>query len=220
MWRKLVGIKANRKHNMRSQTAPVRARPNRRAEVKQAATLSEQQLRRVLEHCRSTRSAQRNRAIVLMTHWAGMRIGEVAALRWGDVVGADGQVRSEIRLSSQQTKGHRARIVLLPERLRVELAAYVAVVKGRSASSPLFATQRSEGFTANTLTHIVNGLYRKAGIDGATSHSGRRSFITNLAERGVSARVLMSLAGHQNLSTTQRYIDLKPSMLRAAVELV
>jgi site-specific recombinase XerD len=41
-----------------------------------------------------------------------------------------------------------------------------------------------------------------------------------LAEKGVSARVLMSLAGHQNLSTTQRYIDIKPSMLRAAVELV
>ncbi len=64
------------------------------------------------------------------------------------------------------------------------------------------------------------GIYRAAGIDGATSHSGRRSFITNLAKLGVSARVLMSLAGHQNLSTTQRYIDIKPSMLRAAVELV
>ena len=58
-----------------------------------------------------------------------------------------------------------------------------------------------------SLTHIVNALYRAAGIDGGTSHSGRRSFITNLAERGVSVRVLMSLAGHQNLATTQRYMN-------------
>jgi integrase/recombinase XerD len=63
-------------------------------------------------------------------------------------------------------------------------------------------------------------MYKNAGFDGASSHSGRRTFITNLAERGVGARVLMELAGHTNLSTTQRYIDIKPSMLRAAVELV
>jgi integrase/recombinase XerD len=84
----------------------------------------------------------------------------------------------------------------------------------------LFATERSAGFTADTLTHIVNGLYRRAGLDGASSHSGRRTFITKLAEQGVGARVLQQLAGHSSLATTQRYIDIKPSMLRAAVELV
>jgi integrase/recombinase XerD len=83
----------------------------------------------------------------------------------------------------------------------------------------LFATERSAGFTADTLTHIVNGLYRRAGLDGASSHSGRRTFITKLAEHGVGARVLQQLAGHANLNTTQKYIDIKPSMLRAAVEL-
>jgi integrase/recombinase XerD len=38
-------------------------------------------------------------------------------------------------------------------------------------AQPLFYTQRSEGFTANTLTHIVNGIYKNAGISGATSHN-------------------------------------------------
>ena len=72
----------------------------------------------------------------------------------------------------------------------------------------------------NTLTHIVNGIYKGAGISGATSHSGRRTGLTNLAERGVGVRVLMALAGHSNMATTQRYIDLRPAMLKAAVELV
>jgi integrase/recombinase XerD len=51
-------------------------------------------------------------------------------------------------------------------------------------------------------------------------YSGRRKELTNLAERGVGVRVLMALAGHSNMATTQRYIDLRPAMLKAAVELV
>jgi integrase/recombinase XerD len=58
------------------------------------------------------------------------------------------------------------------------------------------------------------------GIDGASSHSGRRSFITNLASKGVGVRVLMSHAGHRNISTTQAYIDVNDEMQRAAVDLV
>ncbi len=188
--------------------------------MSQAATLTQQQLNLVLAYCDRTRNACRNRAIILVTHWSGMRIGEVAALRWADVVGSDGSIKSEVRLTASQTKGRRARTVLIPERLRDQLRLYAGSVGSKPASAPFFDTQRSSGFTANTLTHVVNAIYRRAGVDGATSHSGRRTFITNLAERGVSARVLMSLAGHQNLSTTQRYIDIKPSMLRAAVELV
>ena len=97
---------------------------------------------------------------------------------------------------------------------------YVAAHKPKQLTQPLFYTQRSDGFTANTLTHIVNGIYRGAGISGATSHSGRRTGLTNLAERGVGVRTLMALAGHSNMATTQGYIDLRPAMLKAAVELV
>jgi integrase/recombinase XerD len=188
--------------------------------MSQATTLTPEQLERVLLYCDRTRNPIRNRTVILVTHWSGMRVGEVAALRWSDVVALDGGVKSEVRLTAAQTKGRKPRSVLLPERLREHLLLYVRSVGQRRATAPFFNTQRSSGFTANTLTHVITGIYRAAGIDGATSHSGRRTFITNLAERGVSARVLMSLAGHQNLSTTQRYIDIKPSMLRAAVELV
>ncbi len=186
----------------------------------QAATLTEQQLQRVLQVAARTQHPVRNRCVLLMTHWAGMRVGEVAALLWGDVVDAQGQVRAELRLCAAQTKGDRARVVLINQRLQAELARYVTLTAPRSAELPFFATQRSAGFTANTLTHIVNALYRGAGINGGSSHSGRRTFITNLAERGISVRVLQHLANHANISTTQRYIDVRPSMLRNAVELV
>lgn len=81
-------------------------------------------------------------------------------------------------------------------------------------------TQKRQAFSANTLCQTLNGLYRCAGIDGATGHSGRRSFITTLASKGIGVRVLASLAGHKSIATTQAYIDVNDAMKRAAVELV
>ena len=188
--------------------------------TKQAKTLDERQLQRLLEFVTKTKSAKRNRAILLLTHLAGMRIGECAALRVCDVVASDGSIRKDIDLSAAQTKGNKSRTVLLNQRMQAELAAYMQTVRVRDQKQPLFATQRSAGFTANSLTQVVNSIYKKAGFDGCSSHSGRRGFITNLAEKGVSVRVMMALAGHQNMSTTQRYIDLRPGVLRNAVELI
>ena len=72
----------------------------------------------------------------------------------------------------------------------------------------------------NTLCQLMGDLYDAAGLDGATSHSGRRWFITKLAHSGVSAKVIMTLAGHKNLSTTQRYIEVNDDLMRAAVEVL
>jgi integrase/recombinase XerD len=188
--------------------------------TKQAKTLNERELQRLLDYVAKTKQAKRNRTILLLTHLAGMRIGEVAALRVCDVLASDNTVRDEINLSAAQTKGKRSRSVLLNERMRGELASYMQTVKVTNPKQALFATQRSEGFSANSLTQVVNGIYKQAGLDGASSHSGRRGFLTNLAEKGVSVRVMMALAGHANMATTQRYIDLRPGVLRNAVELV
>ena len=188
--------------------------------TKQAKTLNERELEKLLDFVATTKSPARNRAMLLLTHLAGMRVGEVAAVRVCDVVAIDGSIRDEINLSAAQTKGKRSRAVLLNERIRGELASYMQTVKVRDPKQALFATQRSAAFTANSLTQVMNGIYRNAGFDGASSHSGRRGFLTNLAEKGVSVRVMMALAGHRNMATTQRYIDLRPGVLRNAVELV
>jgi integrase/recombinase XerD len=186
----------------------------------QAATLDSKQLQRVLDYLKTRRHYKRNRTMILLTHWSMLRVGEVAALRYCDVLAADGEIRAETVLSANQTKGDKSRRIWFNERMREELAAYVTAHKPKKLTQPLFYTQRSEGFTANTLTHIINGIYQKAGIYGASSHSGRRTGLTNLADKGVSVRVLMAIAGHSQLATTQRYIDLRPSVVKAAVELI
>lgn len=188
--------------------------------MSQAKTLSDRELRSVLATIAQGRHAERNRAMVLTSFWAGMRVGEIAALRFGDVLAADGSIKDEVRLGSEQTKGSRGRLVILPDKLRKELAIYVRTRLYRDPLHPLFYSQRSKaGFSANTLCQQFGTIYRLAGLDDASSHSGRRTFITNLANKGVSVRVLAALAGHRNISTTQCYIDLDERMMKAAVNL-
>ena len=190
---------------------------------KQAKTLTQQELRRVLDYIATRKHSTRNRALLMITHLSGMRVGEVASLRNGDVIDANGNIRKEICLSAEQTKGNEARIVFINEKLRKELEQYTRLFgadKFNPAHKFFYSQKRnSDGFTANTLTQFFHYLYKKAGINGASSHSGRRTFITNLATNGVGVRVLMSLAGHKNISTTQAYIDVNDDMKRKAVEL-
>jgi integrase/recombinase XerD len=157
--------------------------------------------------------------MLLMTHWSGMRVGEVAAISIGDIRNADGTVKSEIRLDATQTKGKHARTVFVNDRLRKEIASYLRAIATTDPSKPLFKTQKRSAFSANTLCQTLNGLYRHAGIDGATSHSGRRRFITTLASKGIGV-VLAALAGHRSIATTEACIDVNDEMKRAAVELV
>jgi integrase/recombinase XerD len=185
----------------------------------QAKTLTAHELRKVLSNLPVNRYRLRNRVMLLLTHWAGMRVGEVATLRVSDVRAADGTVKLEIQLDAYQTKGKHARTVFVNDKLRKELAAYLKTISARHDNMPLFMTQKQSAFTANVLCQTLNGLYRHVGMNGATSHSGRRSFITTLASKGIGVRVLASLAGHRSIATTQAYIDVNDAMKRAAVEL-
>lgn len=188
--------------------------------MSKAKTLTEAELKRVLHVIKgSNRYAQRDTAMILLSHWCGLRVGEIAALCVRDVVNERGEIRTEIRLSAANTKTNTARTVFVPEKMQRVLRDYVAV-RGAQSSPYLFITQKSQRFSANTATQLLGRIYRSAGIEGARSHSGRRTFITQLAAKGVSVRVLAALAGHRSIQTTQDYIDVNDDKLRNAVELV
>ena len=189
---------------------------------KKAKTLNQAELRKVLDYISTRKHSARNKAMLMTTFLSGMRVGEVSSLRFMDVVDSEGNIRNEIRLTPEMTKGQYARVVFVNERLRKELQQYIHFYNPADKTMKFFYSQKkdSDGFNANTLTQHFHFLYKRAGVNGASSHSGRRSFITNLASKGVSVRVLMSLAGHRSLSTTQGYIDINDNMLRSAVELV
>ena len=195
---------------------------------KQAKTLTLVEQQKVLTYINTKKHSTRNRALVMTSFLSGMRVGEIASLRYKDVMDEEGKVRSEIRLTAEQTKGNEARIVFVNDKLRIELQKYAKLYKVVDTNVKFFYSQKgnngsdagNSGFSANTLTQLFGYIYRGAGLYGASSHSGRRTFITNLASKGVSVRVLMSLAGHKNIGTTQAYIDVNDDMKRSAVNLI
>lgn len=187
--------------------------------MKQARVLTDVEFKRLMAVVAQGRHAARNRLAFMLSYQAGLRVGEIAALRVRDVVDHDRSVRDQLRLSAAITKGGNARTVFLNDRLRREIERFLdSSVAAPSPNSPLLVTQKSTAFSANTLCQLMGQVYRAAGLDGATSHSGRRWFITRLAHGGVSAKIIMALAGHKNLATTQRYIDVSDGMMRAAVQ--
>ena len=188
----------------------------------QARALGAAEMEQVLEHVNAGRHAHRNRCFILLTHLAGLRVGEVASLRWLDVMTADGHIKDEVRLLPEKTKGKHARTVFISTRLRQELQQYADIYRRAAPlDCPLFYSQKGarSGFTANSLTQTIAKLYRGAGLDGATSHSGRRTFLTNLANKGTAIHLLRTLAGHRSISTTATYLYSSPTQLKAAVEL-
>ncbi len=188
--------------------------------MSQAKTLTPAEIQHMLNYIATRQFPLRNRVMFLTGLWSGMRVGEIASLSLGDVRNADGTIKAEIRLTAEQTKGRQPRTVFLPQKLRDELAQYLAPRGQQPDSHPLFVTAGRKRFSANVLAQHFHYLFKRAGIAGASSHSMRRSFITNLANKGISVRVLASLAGHRSIAVTQKYIDVNDDMKRNAVEMV
>jgi len=188
--------------------------------MRQAQTLNEAQLRRVLHYCRSRRHPTRDETIILFSFYAGLRAKELAALTRGNVFDEDRNVREQFILSASQSKGGKTRTVYLNQRLRRALAEYGAKLNLQDPRRPLFESQKGGHFSANTMCQLFLDIYKAVGLKDASSHSGRRTYITRLANKGVGVRLLAELAGHSHISTTQRYIDVNAEQLSAAVELL
>jgi len=192
--------------------------------IKQAKVLNQEEVKRLLKIVKSTRYPDRNRIVVLLSYLAGLRACEIGALKIGDVMSFQNDIwtiEQEVRLDSSQTKGNKTQTVVLNSKLRTELRDYLQKrpVLRQNPESPLLVTQKRTGFSSQTIQNLFRTLYQSAGIQNASSHSGRRSFITALSEKGVSVRVIQELARHSSMATTQRYIDVSADKLKSAVEL-
>jgi integrase/recombinase XerD len=191
--------------------------------MRQARVLTEPELKRLLAVVAQSRYAERNRLAFMLSHLAGLRVGEIAGLLVGDVFEADGTIRERLVVRASIAKGGHERVVFLNDRLRHEIERFRRSWdegKKQKHVSSLLVTQKHTAFSPNTLCQLMNRMYVAAGLNGATSHSGRRWFITKLANSGVGTKVIMTLAGHKHMTTTQRYIDVREDMMRAAVELL
>lgn len=190
--------------------------------MKQAKLLNAQEFKRLAAVIDSKRHAVRNHTVVALSFYAGLRACEIAGLRVGDVYEANGTVRDSFYLRAEQTKGGEGSTVLVNKKLAAALKRYAERYPKHCAKpdAPLIFSGKGGGFSAQTIVNLFAVLYEAAGITGASSHSGRRQFVTSMAEKGINPRVIQILCRHKNLNTTMIYIDTNEGKLRKAIELV
>ena len=190
---------------------------------KQAKVLNQKQVDAVLHHIGRQRNGLRNQVIFLLSVRAGLRAKEIAALRWSMVLDASGSVGDAIHLTNEASKGNSGRVIPLNRQLRGFLVSLYQSHRG-DGTGHVIVTERSDRTSAQAIVNLFARWYRDLGLVGCSSHSGRRTFITNAARKistvGGSLRDVLSLAGHASLQTTQRYIEGNAEARRRVVELV
>jgi integrase/recombinase XerD len=189
--------------------------------MKQARLLKKDEFKRVLAIIGAHKHSERNRIIFYLSFYAGLRACEIASLRISDVIDGNNTVKAEVVLEASMTKGSERQRVMLSKVLQKELQRFISKHSPSTApNKPLLRSQKGGAFTALTITQLFAKFYDRAGIAGASSHSGRRTFITTLAEKQINVRVIQALARHKHLNTTMRYIDINDVKLQNAVEAI
>jgi integrase/recombinase XerD len=189
--------------------------------MKQARILTSDEFKRLIAVIDAHRYRDRNRAIFYLSFLAGLRACEISALKLCDVVNEDGKVKPQIILDADMTKGDERNRVIVSTSLQKALQAYVdKACISHKPDDPLIKSQKGGAFSPLTIVQLFAKFFKKAGISGASSHSGRRQFITSLAENQINMRVIQVLARHKNMGTTSRYVDVNDVKLHNAVEVV
>jgi integrase len=195
---------------------------------KQSKTLSKAQTDAVTSYLGTRRHGLRDQTIFLLSIKAGLRAKEIAHLKWSMVLGSDGNIGDAIHLTDVASKGKGGRIIPLNKQLRSSLIQLFEQERKRfrfsCEMSYVITTERSDRTSAQAVVNMFGQWYADLGLIGCSSHSGRRTFITNAAKKittvGGSLRDVQALAGHSSLAVTQRYIDGDAEARRKIVELV
>lgn len=196
---------------------------------KQAKVLTKQQADLVLLFLTSTRNPVRDRLIFLLSFKAGLRAKEIAGLTWAMVLDPDGKVGDQIALENSASKGNSGRMIPLNKQLKESLLQLLEQKRSKRTAvechrAAVIETQRGKSTCPQVVVNMFQGWYSRVGLQGCSSHSGRRTFITNAAKKissvGGSLRDVQGLAGHNSLQTTQRYIESDTDARRRIVDLV
>jgi integrase len=175
---------------------------------RQAKILSRDNCGDLLVFASTTQHPLRNRLIVLLSVKAGLRAAEIANLTWEMVLTPSADIASAIELHDRAAKKSGGRLIPIHHELRDALGE----LRGQTeVSGPVVRSQRGGPMSPVSIVNWFANAYRAIGLQGCSSHSGRRTFITRAARlvhhAGASLRDVQLMAGHRSIQTTQRYID-------------
>ena len=193
--------------------------------TKHAKTINPKMVIATLHYLDGTRHPVRNRLIFLLSVKMGLRAKEIAHLTWSMVLDAEGNFTDILTLDNSASKGKRGgRVIPLSQTIRDALRTHYDPSTRKDPHHRIIQTERSDRVAPQVIVNMFQKWFADLGYEGCSSHSGRRTFITNASKKitsvGGSLRDIQYLAGHSSLQTTQRYIEGDSRAREKVVELV
>jgi len=190
---------------------------------KQAKILSPREIGQVLAHVRGGRYPDRNLVMVLLSVKAGLRAKEISCLTWSMVTDASGKIGEVLYLPDISSKGKSGRIIPLNAQLKQALIDLHQLLSP-TPHQHVITSERGAKMLSCNISHWFRRVFKDLRLEGCSSHSGRRTFVTNAAKRiievGGSLRDVQQLAGHTSLQMTQSYIEGDSAAKRKVVQLI
>lgn len=195
---------------------------------KQSKTLNKQQIKMVSTHLRSKRNGLRNQTIFLLSVKCGLRSKEISQLTWKEVCNSEGEVDHYINLTNRTSKGKSGRVIPLHKEVQSNLNDLLFEHRKLRNfdinTSFVVRTEKSSSTSSQSIVNMFQRWYRTLGLIGCSSHSGRRTFITETSKRislvGGSLRDIQMMVGHKSIQTTQRYIESDSESQRKVIDLI
>ena len=189
----------------------------------QATPLNMQQFQLVIDNCRQrSMDALRDIAILQMSYRSGLRAMEIAELKLSDILDSKGEIKRSITLRKASTKGNKGGVAYMSHaELREALDAYIVLKRSNISTEyeNVFISKKGTPFSPSSMSRLFTHIYKRAGFEGCTSHSGRRSLCKNLNAQNVSVYNIQKIMRHSNIQTTvNHYLSVDEETLANLVE--
>jgi integrase/recombinase XerD len=156
----------------------------------------------------------RDRALFGICLFTACRVNEAVTLKTVDVYDSAGTVRPKLIIRKGNTKGKLAtRTIPVIEDLRLILTNY----QPPPQQEYLFPGRFSGYIDPESASRILRKAYKRVGIEGASTHSFRRTALTQMSDAGIPLRIIQEVSGHRNLSQLQNYLEVRDSQVLGAV---
>jgi integrase/recombinase XerD len=156
----------------------------------------------------------RDRALFGICLFSACRINEACTLKITDAYDTAGRVRPKLIIRKQNTKGKLAtRTIPVIEDLRLILTNY----QPAAGQEYLFPGRFCGHIDPESASRILRKAYRRVGIEGGSTHSFRRTALTQMSNAGIPLRIIQEVSGHRSLSQLQNYLEVQDSQVLGAV---
>ena len=158
---------------------------------------------------------ERDRALFAIGIYTGLRISEIVALKTEQVWTEQDNVRHVLTVQRSKKKETTYSDISIHPKLRKVLQGY-----GKPQGVWLFPSEKgASGHLGRVQAHnILRAVFDRLSLDGASTHSMRRTCLTNMSRAGVPLRTIQKISGHSSLSALQVYLGVDPDDVAKAIK--